>query len=54
VIDRVRRAALADEALGHALVARDLGLHELERDATLEQHILRLVHSAHPACAEQA
>ena len=53
MVDRRRQPGLALEALAKALVDRQLGCDELERDRALEGELGGAVDDAHPAAPDQ-
>jgi hypothetical protein len=52
-LDGAHRPRLAREAADHLLVGGELGIDELDRDALAEAEVLRLVHRAHAAVADE-
>ena len=52
VVDRRRRARLAQEAMDRLLVARELRVQDLHRDGLLDVDVLAAVDGAHAAAAE--
>ena len=53
VVDRCGQAGLAEEALAEALVLRELGGEDLQRDRPLECQVVGAVDDPHPAPADQ-
>ena len=52
VVDRGRETRLALEALAKALIAGELGRHDLERDGALEAQLGGAIDDAHAAAAK--
>jgi hypothetical protein len=53
VVDRGGEAGLAQEALAEALVLRELGGEDLQRDRPLEREVVGAEHDSHPAAADE-
>jgi hypothetical protein len=53
MVERRSRLRLAQEPIAEALVPRQVGDQELERDLAAEADVLRAVHGAHAAAPEQ-
>lgn len=54
VLDGHRRAPLAQEAVVQILAPAQVGVHQLDGDALVEQRMDRLIDPAHGARAQQA
>ena len=52
VTERAGGTRFVHEALDHVRVGRELGMQDLDRDAALDQRVLREEHRAHPAFAQ--
>ena len=53
VLERGGQLGLSEEACPEAIVLRQLGGHELERERALQAHVVRPVDDAHAAPADQ-
>ena len=53
VVDRGGQPGLAQEALAEALVLRELGREDLQRDRPFEREVVGAVDDPHPAPADQ-
>src|SRR6185312_6421742 len=52
MVDRRRRARLAQEAMDRLLIARELRMQHFHRDGLLDVDVLAHVHGAHAAATE--